>query len=372
MPRRSRRASYRRRSSQYMNGELADAQTNQKLYQTIPLCTCYRYTLGEQEEFSEAKARRVLESWHQVRQAHCNANLLEDRITLQRDSPDGKEPFRSWLDYSEIQDFQRYSKKPEYFVLSIRSHSSGRRFYEVYKCKNTQDADIFERTVRRAMADPEHRLHGENALATVKVRDDPSHTRSLSHLEFQTSLESLDRDFPECSYYEQNSPTPPEGYDYVEDNQPSPLPQPVHKETYVRSAPSQSSPPPPTVRSPSPTRAGIVMIQIPSSENREPTPAFTGPPATISASPPRLRTPSPVPVVRSVTPVRAQPVSSSQVKPTGTEGVTYIEFDPRTQNPTVANNGPVYMYAYREDDSRSLNDYGNNPLTRIGNSTTAY
>ncbi|CAL8089926.1 unnamed protein product [Calicophoron daubneyi] len=365
MPRKSYKPSNRQRSSQIINGELVDTRTNQKLYHTIPLCTCYRHTLGEQEEFSERKAKRLLESWHQVRQAHGHANLLEDRFTLERDSPKGKKPFRSWLYYSEIVDFHRGTERPEYFVLDVHSSRSNRRFYEVYKCKNIQDADVFERTVKRAMEDPEQRFRGENALGTMDVRDDPSRERSLSHLEFQTSLESLERDFPECSYYEQNSPTPPEGYEYVEDGQASPLPQPVYKETYVRSAPSQSSPNPPRVRSPSPTRAGIVIIQIPPSEYKEPTPAFTGPPAAISA-------PSPVPVVRSVAPVKSQPVSSSQIKPTGTEGVTYIGFDSHTQDPVIANEGPVYMYLCREDDPGSLNSLENNPVTRNENSTTAY
>jgi hypothetical protein len=263
------------------------------------------------------------------RQAHGYANLLEDRFTLEKSKQGGKEPFRTWLGYREIADIQRSSTKPEFFVISVNSTRSNRKYYEVYKCKSREDAQKFESTVRQALSNPDYMVREGQPIDVVQVKDDPNRARSMVHLEFQTSLESLDDDNRASSMYQLTSPTPPEGYDYVEEREQSPLPQPNYKETYVHAAPS-----------PSP-------------------------------SPKRVRTPSPIPAPRPVQAVKAAPVMATAPTYTssGLEDVTYIQFDPRTRDPMAADEGPVYMYMYREDNTQQGNDYRNGSVTRIGNNT---
>ncbi|CAL8089935.1 unnamed protein product [Calicophoron daubneyi] len=320
------------RGSQYINGELVHTATNQKLYHRLQVCTCFRETLKDRDTFSRAQAIKVMEKNFRKRQAHGYANLLEDRFTLEKSRPNGKEPFRTWLGYREITDIQRSTTKPEFFVLSILSAKTNRKYYEVYKCKSREDAQIFENTIKQAMADQDFIVRNGKPIDTVTVKDDPNRVRSMVHLEFQTSLESLEEDHRTSSMYQLTSPTPPEGYEYIEQYPQNSLPQPTYK------APPPSSP----------------KIREPSPKIREPSPK-------IRAPSPRMRTPSPVAFQR------AQPVMSS-VKPTGTEGVTYIKFDPRTHDPLAADEGPVYMYMSRDSKTTSQDD----SVTRMRNSTNAY
>ncbi|CAL8089915.1 unnamed protein product [Calicophoron daubneyi] len=317
--------------SQYIDGELVHTATNQKLYHRLQVCTCYRSTLKDKDSLSREQAAKILEKSLSKRQAHGFVNLLEDRFTLEKSKTGGREPFRTWLGYGEITDFQRSSTKPEFFVISIQSAKSSKKYYEVYKCKSADDAQKFESIVVQALADPEHVVRNRRAIDTMEVREDDDRIRSMAHLEFQTSLESLEEDHRTSSMYQLTSPTPPEGYEYLERELSDPVPQPAYRETYVRATPPHS-----------------------------PTPPL------------KIRTPSPVLIRQTVEPVRAMAIKASPSTLKGVDGVTYIKFDSRTNEPVIADEGPVYMYLCREERSLPQGDYGRNYKTKFGDRIEPY
>ncbi|KAF8564931.1 hypothetical protein P879_09008 [Paragonimus westermani] len=284
------------RGSQYVDGQLIHMDTNQRLFLRLHVCTVFRETLRPGDQFLKATAERVMEKNLKKRQAHCSANLLENRFTLEKNKSNGKEPFRTWVGYREIEDIQRSRTKPEYFVLSVDSEKSGHKYYEVYKCKNKEEAYKFESLIRQAMEDPESRIRDKNSVAVVPVIDDPNMRRSMVHVDFQTSLESLN-DNGRQSMYQATSPTPPSGFGY-------------------------ETPP----RKPSPVavveKQRIVQAQAP-------------------PSPPRRYTPSPVPRRQPSPPVRAYRSID------GLDGITYIQVDPRTRRARESSEGPIYMYLSR-------------------------
>ncbi|VDP66631.1 unnamed protein product [Echinostoma caproni] len=287
------------RGSQYVDGQLIHIATNQKLYARTHVCTVFRETLRASEQFSKQNAVRIMEKNYKKRQAHGMANILEDRFTLEKIKSSGKEPFRSWLAFREIADIQRSKSKPEYFVMSVDSELSHQKYYEVYKCKSKEDAYKFESFVKQALADPEFRIRDGPILDVVPVNDEPGRVRSIAHLEFQTSLESLHENERVSTMYQATSPTPPEGFD---------IPR---------------SPSPPQMKlSPVLQRQQMVMAAPPPAPVYEP-------------SPPPVRRRSPTPEYRPVTAKAAQ------------DDFTYIDFDARTRNPYESSTGPVYMYLSR-------------------------
>lgn len=296
------------RGSQYVDGQLIHIATNQKLYSRTHVCTVFRETLKTSEQFSKQNAIRVMEKNLKKRQAHGMANVLEDRFTLEKAKSSGKEPFRSWLAYREIADIQRSKTKPEYFVLSVDSELSHQKYYEVYKCKSKEDAYKFESYVKQALADPDSRIRDGPVLDVVPVNDEPGRVRSIAHLEFQTSFESLQGNERASTMYQATSPTPPEGYDYEE-----------------------SPPPAPRVRTPiSPVieRQKYVMAA-----------------AAPEPSPPPVRRRSPTPEYRATKPK------------VGLDDLTYISFDARTRRPYESSDGPVYMYLSRQVNPSSDSRY---------------
>ncbi|KAA0188010.1 hypothetical protein FBUS_03624 [Fasciolopsis buskii] len=296
------------RGSQYVDGQLIHLATNQKLFARTHVCTVFRETLRTSDQFSKQNAVRVMEKNLKKRQAHGMANILEDRFTLEKAKSSGKEPFRSWLAFREIADIQRSKSKPEYFVMSVDSELSHQKYYEVYKCKSKEDAYKFESFIKQALADPDFRVRDGPVLDVVPVNEDPGRVRSIAHLEFQTSLESLHENERTSTMYQATSPTPPMGYD----REPSPLPSP------------SPSPPPVRVRTPI---SPVVQRQ----------------PVVMAAAPAPVYEPSPPPKRRSPSPDYR--MTRTKV---GLDDLTYISFDSRTRNPYESKEGPVYMYLSRQ------------------------
>ncbi|CAL8089918.1 unnamed protein product [Calicophoron daubneyi] len=356
----------RSRNSRATNGEYANTDAGQNVYQRIQTCPCYRKKLREGEEFKESEARQVMDNARKKRQSHATANMMEDKFTLVRTKPRGKEPFRTWLGYSEIANIQRSQKMGNFFVLSVDSANSRNRYYEVYKCKTDADAQAFENIVRQAKQDPEGKVRGE-PIGKESPKVNLSRQRTISHLEFQTLLDSSDEENRGNSVYELLSPTPPEEYDY-EDKEPlSPAVQNKYKENYVRSAPAQS-PSPPVARAPSPVfRAPSPVFRAPSPVVRAPSPVVRAPSPEVRAPPPIVRTSLPTHIVTTGEPTREVAVKAPPPpKPRGSEGLTYIEFDSRTQNPSVGDNGPVYMFMCRQDAELSEDGHEDSYATRTG------
>ncbi|THD27687.1 hypothetical protein D915_001584 [Fasciola hepatica] len=307
------------RGSQYVDGQLIHIATNQKLFARTHVCTVFRETLRSTDQFSKQNAIRVMEKNFKKRQAHGMANILEDRFTLEKTKSSGKDPFRSWLAYREIADFQRSRLKPEYFVMSVDSELSHQKYYEVYKCKSKEDAYKFESFIKQALSDPDFRIRDGPVLDVVPVNEEPGRVRSIAHLEFQTSLESLNGNERTSTMYQATSPTPPEGFDV----EPSPIPSP--------------SPPPMPVMQ----KQQIVMAPAPTYE-----------------APPRRRTPSP-----------DYRVTRSKV---GLDDLTYINFDSRTRNPYESDEGPVYMYLSRQLSQPDLGRQSPRYSTGLYNGNYAY
>ncbi|CAL8089932.1 unnamed protein product [Calicophoron daubneyi] len=226
------------RGPQNTNNRPTRMDGDQKIYERLQMCTCFRETLKKGENFDEAKAINVMERNLNKRQAHGYANLLEDRFTLEKMRANGRDMFRTWLGYREITDIQRSTTRPQFFVLSIQSAMSNKRYYEVYKCHSEEDSQKFETLIREALGSPDFRIHGENTFATVAVSEEPKRERSLAHIEFQSSLESLEEDSKANGAYQQANSTASEGC-----AEKAPIPEPIHIETYVHAAPPPPSSP---------------------------------------------------------------------------------------------------------------------------------
>ncbi|KER23821.1 hypothetical protein T265_08367 [Opisthorchis viverrini] len=279
------------RGSTYIDGQLIHMATQQKLFFQTHVCTINRETLKPGVPFRRADAERFMEKNLKKRQAHGIGNILEDRFTIEKHKSGGKDPFRSWVGYNEIVAIQRSKSKAEFFVLSVDS-KSGQNYYEVYKCKTKEDAYKFESYIKQAMEDAEHRVRDGPAIAVVSVVEDPDLRRSMVHIDFQTSQDSLDEDYRTSTVFQNTSPTPPAGY----------------------------------------------------------------------STPPKARTPSPVPVpqvvyqptVRAEAPRPPSPRRSPSPRPTktinGLNDVTYIKYDPRTHYPRASLDGPIYMYLQRHEN----------------------
>ncbi|CAL8089920.1 unnamed protein product [Calicophoron daubneyi] len=327
---------------------------DQNVYQMMQMCPCFRRILRADEQLNSKTALRVLEKSYRRRQTHASVSLLEDRFVLRKKDSRGKEPFRSWLGYSEITDIQRGRRHPEFLVLSVQSANSRNKYYEVYKFKTEAEAREFERTVKEALANPEHRIRGGEAIGHETIREGTQRSRFLSHLEFQTLLDSSDEEYRSASMCELLSPTPPKGFEFVEEKSPSRVSLPAYEERYVQTAPLRTYSPPPKIKEPQ------VII-------REPQMVIREEPIMVKQSVPIARAPQPAPVVTTVEPAREVVVKAPPPpKPSGSEGVTYIKFDPRTQNPSVAENGPVYMFTSRNNDPVPINGHEENNNTAVG------
>ncbi|CAH8512797.1 unnamed protein product [Dicrocoelium dendriticum] len=172
------------RGSQYIDGQLIHTATKQKLFFNTHVCTVYRHILNANERFVKLKAEQIMSKHMKKRQAHGIANILEDRFTIERHKTGGKDPFRPYLYYREIEDIQRSKRKPKYFVLSIQSEISGKKYYEVYKCKLDADAAKFEKYIRQAMEDEEKKVRDTSYLAVVPVAQPVDNRRSILNLDF--------------------------------------------------------------------------------------------------------------------------------------------------------------------------------------------
>ncbi|TGZ62919.1 hypothetical protein CRM22_007173 [Opisthorchis felineus] len=279
------------RGSTYIDGQLIHMATQQKLFFQTHLCTINRETLKPGVPFRKAEAERFMEKNLKKRQAHGIGNILEDRLTIEKHKSGGKDPFRTWVGYNEIVAIQRSKTKAEFFVLSVDS-KSGQNYYEVYKCKTKEDAYKFENYIKQAMEDAEHRVRDGPAIAVVSVVEDPDLRRSMVHIDFQTSQDSLDEDYRTSTVFQNTSPTPPAGYST-----------------------------PPKVRTPSPVPVPQVVYQ---------------------------------PTVRAEAPRPPSPRRSPSPRPTkninGLNDVTYIKYDPRTHYPRASLDGPIYMYLQRHEN----------------------
>lgn len=80
-----------------------------------------------------------------------------------------------------------------------------------------------ENFIKKAMEDEQKRLRDGPVLDVVPVVENPDLRRSLVHVDFQTSLESLDDNGRASTIYQVTSPTPPDGIQYSPPRRYSPI-----------------------------------------------------------------------------------------------------------------------------------------------------
>lgn len=297
------------RGSQYIDGRLIHEETKQKLFFQTHVCTVYREILERKEQFLRTSAEHCMIKNIRKRQTHATMSILEDRFTLEKNKRTARAPFRSFLFYREIFDIRRNPTKPEFFVISVDSEVSGKKYYEVYKCKSREDAYKVETYIRRALEDSDKMVRSESYLSVVPVPSVGSDLhRSLLHVDFDGSVSSLEDDYRRSSirYNVNYAPSP----DY-------------------RYRPATASP--------------LMVIQRPlQASAKSASPAV---PREIS-----IYTSPPSPGTRR----RASSLFYLPEKDRdGIEGdVTYLMFDGRSGNPVVNENGPIYMFCDRHHNRR--------------------
>ncbi|CAH8512845.1 unnamed protein product, partial [Dicrocoelium dendriticum] len=283
------------RGSQYIDGQLIHTATNQKLFFNTHVCTVYREILKPSEPFLKTTAEHVMNKHTRKRQAHGTANILEDRFTIEPSKSGGKTPFRPYLYYREIQDIQRSKKKPEYFVLSILSEKSDKRYYEVYKCKGKEEASRFENYVRGAMNDPEKMVRDPSYIGVVPVSQTDDLRRSLANVVFEEVPSSEEEEDEDHTVKVQKPDT-----------------------TYVEKPRVRESIPPP-------------MLQT--------QPAVHAVPVQSASRSPKLST-------------------RSSSFPSELPDVTCIYYEWKTGRPVINENGPFYMYCMRTESEYNQSPYG--------------
>ncbi|KAH8867292.1 hypothetical protein EWB00_005444 [Schistosoma japonicum] len=203
----SKRSTSKIRNSEPIDDILRHVGTKQYLFLETHICTIYRVTCSPGESFSESKALSLVEKYHRKRQSHCNAGLLEDRFSLERTKTTGKIPFRPWVSYKEIMHMYVSHTRPEYFVLCIDSQRSLQKYYEIYKCKSAANTRKVEELMRRAMNDPDKKLHDVSALRQVAVKDS-DRVRSLPNFEEENIRDTMVEDTSPSPPYHYPSPPP--------------------------------------------------------------------------------------------------------------------------------------------------------------------
>ncbi|XP_018645814.1 hypothetical protein Smp_075400.1 [Schistosoma mansoni] len=203
----TKRSTSRVRNSEPIDDILRHVGTKQYLFLETHICTIYRVTCAPGEKFSESKALSLIEKYHRKRQSHCNAGLLEDRFSLERTKTTGKIPFRPWVSYKEIMHFYVSHSRPEFFALCIDSQRSLQKYYEIYKCKSAANVRKVEELMRRAMNDPDKKLHDVNALRQVAVKDS-DRIRSLPNFEEENVRDTMVEDRSPSPPYQYPSPPP--------------------------------------------------------------------------------------------------------------------------------------------------------------------
>lgn len=309
------------RGSQYVDGSLVHEATQQKLFFSTRVCTIYREILEKNEQFLRTSAEYCMQKNMRKRQTHAVMNMLEDRFTLEKRKKTRRDPFRLFLFYREIFDIRRSPTRPEYFVLSVDSEVSGKRYYEVYKCKNREDAQKVETLIKRSLEDRGNIVRSENYVDMVPVPV-PVHLdshRSVLHVDFDGSVSSLADDNRQPSVpYAMNHAPPSES----------------------RSRPTTASP--------------ITVIQRPQLAAAKPTSPSVQREIAVYTS-----APSPISRRRSPSLYYSLEKDANHMK----GDVTYLIFDGKTRNVVVSEKGPIYMVCDRQDSTKqqpSLNGSINN------------
>ncbi|VDQ08436.1 unnamed protein product [Trichobilharzia regenti] len=173
----------RTESAVFIDEVLRHVATKQLLFLETHVCTIYRVVEKNAAGFQENKALRYLNKYHKKRQAHCNACLLEDRLCLQRIKSSGKVPFRPWVSYKDIMNFFKSTGRPEFFVLYVCSNQKYVNYYEIYKCKTSDNVKRIEDLLMKAFSDPDKILRDVNALKYVTLPSQPAREVNLEDVQ---------------------------------------------------------------------------------------------------------------------------------------------------------------------------------------------
>ncbi|GAA49673.1 hypothetical protein CLF_103388, partial [Clonorchis sinensis] len=157
------------RGSHMVDGYLVHSDTRQRLFYYVCVYTVFRKTLEAGEQLGPEEAIAVMKKHIRKKIARCVCFMLEDRLIFEKQKPKGKEPFRSWIAYEEIQDINRSPQKREVFVLSINTSRENHRYYEVYRCSKKDEAAQIEHYIQTALQDPEYRIRTGTPIDIVTV-----------------------------------------------------------------------------------------------------------------------------------------------------------------------------------------------------------
>lgn len=177
-----------------VDGQLVNTETRQKLFFSVHCCTVCVQELKMNEIHSNDTALKLLGKRLRKRISHNTLSVLEKRIAFESAKAGAKQPFRTWVGYDEIVSAQQHKSKGEFFILSIRA-SSGKNYYEGYKCKNKEETNKILGYIAQARNDSEYTIRSLDAIDTVPIADD-DRVRSMAVLEFQTSQDSIEHDSP--------------------------------------------------------------------------------------------------------------------------------------------------------------------------------
>ncbi|KER23819.1 hypothetical protein T265_08365 [Opisthorchis viverrini] len=167
------------RGSHMVDGYLVHTDTRQRLFYYVCVYTVFRKTLEAGEQLGPEEAIAVMKKHIRKRVARCVCFMLEDRLIFEKHKPKGKEPFRSWIAYEEIQDINRSPRKREVFVLSIITNREDHRYYEVYRCNKKDEAAQVEHYIQTALQDPGYRIHCGTPIDIVTVPEYQEKRRTI-------------------------------------------------------------------------------------------------------------------------------------------------------------------------------------------------
>ncbi|CAH8874465.1 unnamed protein product [Trichobilharzia szidati] len=160
----------RTESAVFIDEVLRHVATKQLLFLETHVCTIYRVADRNAAGFNENTALQYI-------------NKYQDRFCLQRIKSSGKVPFRPWVSYKDIMNFFTSTNRPEFFVLYVCSNQKYVNYYEIYKCKTSDNVKRIEDLLMKAFSDPDKILRDVNALKYVALPTQPATEINLADVQ---------------------------------------------------------------------------------------------------------------------------------------------------------------------------------------------
>ncbi|CAH8874463.1 unnamed protein product [Trichobilharzia szidati] len=144
-----------------LNQMKIDKKTKQSVYYICHVCILNRKEVSLNDEMNQQKAEDLIQKHIKKRVAHCNLFCLQDQIRLEKSKQCGSNPPRKFILYKHIKFMHLSEHVPYTFVLCTEFEKAKCKFYEVYKCKLSQDAKMLFVLIQKALSDSEYLLREE-------------------------------------------------------------------------------------------------------------------------------------------------------------------------------------------------------------------